>query len=459
MNQDLIGRLHPLLVHLPIGFLILAFLFELLALSKRFKKLRQAVPAAVLIGFFAALLSLTTGLFLEEEGGYDDRILFRHKLFAFITCGFSLTLILLISYQKNLEKGKRKVARLLLFCMLMVALTVTGHFGGSLTHGADYLSSETQEIAQPTPVVKNPEVVYEDIIRPVLEKKCYSCHSSKKQKGQLRLDGKDFILKGGKHGTILSATNSSGSLLERITRPIDNEDHMPPVEKEQLTSLETELISEWVRTGASFDTKAAEFNEQLLKKYLESVSSVETNNWWPKDEIDPAPESAINLLTQKGVRVSKISSASNYLEVIFNSSVLADAQTWETLDLISSNIASARFSFTAFSDADLSRIKNAGQLRRLFLDHTHITDKALPEIMKFVNLNYLNLVHTEISDSGLKSISNHRSLRELYIYDTRIKQASVREFLKSNPDIRVDTGMYNLTRRPTDTIIFKPILP
>jgi uncharacterized membrane protein len=135
MNQDLIGRLHPLLVHLPIGFLILAFLFELLALSKRFKKLRQAVPAAVLIGFFAALLSLTTGLFLEEEGGYDDRILFRHKLFAFITCGFSLILILLISFQKNLEKGKRKVSRLLVFCMLMIALTVTGHFGAvSYTH-------------------------------------------------------------------------------------------------------------------------------------------------------------------------------------------------------------------------------------------------------------------------------------------------------------------------------------
>ena len=459
MNQDLIGRLHPLLVHLPIGFLILAFIFELLTFRKRFKKLRQAVPAAVLLGFFAALISLTTGLFLEEEGGYDDRILFKHKLFAFITCGFSLALLLLISYQKNLEKGKRKAARFLLFCLLMITLTVTGHYGGSLTHGAEYLSTATSENPKPVQVMKNPELVYNDIIRPVLEQKCYSCHSSKKQKGQLRLDGKDFILKGGKHGTILSDAAGAGCLVERIKLPTDNEDHMPPVEKEQLTSLEIEILSEWARTGASFDAKAAEFNAPLLKKYIESVSSVETNNWWPKDEIDPAPESAINILTQQGVRVSKLATESNYVEVIFNSSVATDDKTWDAVDLISANIASVRFSFTGFNDSDLMRLKNAVHLRRLFLDHTRITDKAMPAIMKFMELNYLNLVGTEISNNGLLSISKHPALRELFLFDTRINKVAIADFLRSNPDVRLDTGNYILTNRPTDTIVFRPTLP
>ena len=64
MNQDLIGRLHPLLVHLPIGFLILAFIFELLTFRKRFKKLRQAVPAAVLLGF----INIGKDAVVETEG-------------------------------------------------------------------------------------------------------------------------------------------------------------------------------------------------------------------------------------------------------------------------------------------------------------------------------------------------------------------------------------------------------
>jgi uncharacterized membrane protein len=459
MNQDLIGRLHPLIVHLPIGFLVLAFVFELLSLTRKFKKNQKSVPVAVLFGFFAAMASLTTGLFLEDEGGYDDHLLFKHKLFAFITCGFSLTLLLLLAYQKNLEKGKRKVARILLFSMLMVALTITGHFGGSLTHGADYLNPESNTSVQITPVVKNPELVFDDIIQPVLAQKCYSCHSSKKQKGQLRLDGKEFILKGGKHGRILADEKQKSLLTQRINLPYDDEDHMPPTEKEQLTGLEIELITEWTKTGASFDAKVSDFNPALVKKLIESLSSRSQISWWPTDEIDAIPESAIQLLVEKGVRISNLSKTSNYVEIIFNSSAIRDAQTWSTIELIAANIASARFSFSEFDDEDLARLTKASDLRRLYLDHTQITNRSMPALKKFNHLSYLNLVGTQVSKEGLLELSDHPSLREIYIFDTDLKVSEVTEFSKSNPRIRIDTGRNFLISRPTDTIIYKPIVP
>ena len=47
--------------------------------------------------------------------------------------------------------------------------------------------------------------VYDSVIQPIFQTKCYSCHSSKKQKGGLRLDKYDLIMKGGKDGKIIEA--------------------------------------------------------------------------------------------------------------------------------------------------------------------------------------------------------------------------------------------------------------
>ena len=70
-----IGRLHPLLVHLPIGVLLLAFLFEVLSRMRPYKKLRFAIRPALGIGTLAALASVVTGLYLADLGAYDERIL------------------------------------------------------------------------------------------------------------------------------------------------------------------------------------------------------------------------------------------------------------------------------------------------------------------------------------------------------------------------------------------------
>ena len=44
------------------------------------------------------------------------------------------------------------------------------------------------------------EKFFEQNVRPLLAEKCYSCHGEKKQKGGLRLDSIEAILKGGESG-------------------------------------------------------------------------------------------------------------------------------------------------------------------------------------------------------------------------------------------------------------------
>ena len=53
--SGLLGRLHPALVHLPIGILLLCCLIHLLAGHKRFPSLQAAVPVLLFWGMVSAI--------------------------------------------------------------------------------------------------------------------------------------------------------------------------------------------------------------------------------------------------------------------------------------------------------------------------------------------------------------------------------------------------------------------
>jgi uncharacterized membrane protein len=134
------GYFHPLLVHLPIGFLLLAILMDLLAYRSAFVQYRAAVPMTLFLGFVAALLSCGTGYLLANSGDYDFSSLQTHQQAGWIVAGASggLWLLNAVFFRKQSQAGSRWMSALLLALGGLIAYT--GHQGGSLTHGSDYLS-------------------------------------------------------------------------------------------------------------------------------------------------------------------------------------------------------------------------------------------------------------------------------------------------------------------------------
>ncbi|PYM15113.1 MAG: hypothetical protein DME18_05055 [Verrucomicrobia bacterium] len=68
-------------------------------------------------------------------------------------------------------------------------------------------------------------------IRPILEASCFRCHGEEKQKGDLRLDSLQALLKGGEDGKVVVPGNSKKSLLVAAVAQIDDEIAMPPKRK------------------------------------------------------------------------------------------------------------------------------------------------------------------------------------------------------------------------------------
>jgi hypothetical protein len=105
------------------------------------------------------------------------------------------------------------------------------------------------------PVVSNPPdpagvEFFEKRVRPLLVRHCYECHSAdaKKVKGELLLDSRAAVLKGGRSGPALVPGKPDQSLLIKAVRYHDEELRMPPaapLKAEEIADLEA-----WVRMGA-----------------------------------------------------------------------------------------------------------------------------------------------------------------------------------------------------------------
>jgi uncharacterized membrane protein len=91
------GRFHPVLVHLPIGGLILVAVLELLAKFTRFKDAAHCNRLILGLTAAASVAAAALGWMLSRGGGYDPQLLPLHMWTGFAVAAAS-TLTFLLSW-------------------------------------------------------------------------------------------------------------------------------------------------------------------------------------------------------------------------------------------------------------------------------------------------------------------------------------------------------------------------
>jgi uncharacterized membrane protein len=450
------GRFHPILVHFPIGILWLAFVFELLSRTKKFKKVKFAVEPSLLIGAGGAVFAALSGFLLSQEGGYEEKLLQNHQWLGIGTAIFSLLTYLFHRRTFLLKEKQRKRLRIIVFIPLMVLLIATGHLGGSMTHGEDFLtpnSAEGEELTKQVSFSKDSNF-YKHIIAPLLEKKCYSCHNAKKQKGQLRLDEVEFILKGGKHGVVVKPANATESeLYKRLILPAEDEHHMPPKGRPQLTNNEVDVLYGWMEAGASFDKKISEFVDKKIVQYIESLEETSATVELDDTAIPELDAERIVELRAKGIIVMPLSQNTKFAKAFFiNPATITDKEV-ELLTPFKQQLIQLKLTRTAISNSALKTLSTFGNLRSLELDYTAITDEAINQLKELNKLERLNLVSTKVTDKGILALAALPSLKEVFIFNTRVTKQAIVDFQKRNQKVFLDTGNYTLKTLASDTIV------
>ena len=251
------GRMHPLLLHFPV-VLIVIYLFLLFILpvtpGNNNELIRQRL---LLLAAFTAVVTAIMGLFLSREEGYDAAALRWHKwsgvLVSFFVCGW---------YYLHHKTGNKKTVSVIVALIGVGLVTYTGHEGASLTHGEGFLLAPLAEKKKQAPVSVEDANVFTHLVLPVLEEKCMSCHNEKKAKGELIMSTQALLLKGGKNGVLWDTTAADlGLLLRRVHLPEEDEEHMPPAGKVQLTNEEISILTAWIKKGADFNLQVAALPE------------------------------------------------------------------------------------------------------------------------------------------------------------------------------------------------------
>jgi len=255
------GRLHPLLVHLPIGGLLVLALLEVLARFPRFKEAAGNSCLIIAIVTAGSVVAVAAGWMLSQSGDYNPGLLRWHKwggVALAAICALAWVLVWL---------GWPRAYRVSLFVGVVVLLVV-GHLGASLTHGRGFLTSRVPPGLFQRPVSDpeagtsaattvfpglTPQRIFAEVIQPMLLERCSACHGAEKQKAGLRVDTPEALLRGGESGPVLVPGRSSDSLvLKRLLLPLDDEDHMPPEGKPQPTLAEILALRWWIDNGAPF---------------------------------------------------------------------------------------------------------------------------------------------------------------------------------------------------------------
>lgn len=419
-----INRFHPLLVHLPIGMLILALLMELLQWRTRRTDLKPAISIALNVSLIASLFAVGTGWFLAEEGGYDADLLFWHK---WMGIGMTTILALICGMRR---KGKEGLTLPLLLVVVLL-LFGAGHYGGSITHGEDYLFTSGKAEAVVLENIQEAEV-YARVIQPIFKQKCVSCHNASKEKGGLLMTTIEGLKAGGEKGQLLDLEHPMKSaLLARIHLPKSEKEHMPPSGKKQLTDDEKLLLEWWLKNKACFDCKVADMEgQEMVSEILEKYKGTRKSKLKDLPRIEAAQ---LARLSAAGIAVYPLSADNPYVIVNLSGKKDLSKKTFRALDKIGEYVLELNVQRSNFSDQLASWLPSFPQLQKLQVQNTTISNKSIAILKELEQLESLNIYGTTITDEAVTHLEKMTSLKRLYCWQTKMTETGIQNLQKSKP--------------------------
>ena len=125
-----------------------------------------------------------------------------------------------------------------------------------------------------TPQQIEDERFFEQEVRPLLVERCFECHGPEhpEPEGDLRMTGRDALIKGGLSGSALTPGDPETSRLVHAVRYTDSQLKMPP--RDRLSSKEIATLEEWVRRGAPWPGAAP----TVLNE--EGIDVATGREWW-----------------------------------------------------------------------------------------------------------------------------------------------------------------------------------
>lgn len=139
--MEFLAELHPKVIHFPIAFFILYFLFETAGIMLNKDYLNKSAFIVLALGVFFSVIAVLTGNQAHEmvkqvqiDAALYNEFIDQHELFSTITLWFFLALLMARTYLTVKKKfaGKVRYAFIILGLVGSVLIYITGMYGGEL---------------------------------------------------------------------------------------------------------------------------------------------------------------------------------------------------------------------------------------------------------------------------------------------------------------------------------------
>ncbi|HKG69007.1 MAG TPA: c-type cytochrome domain-containing protein, partial [Segetibacter sp.] len=430
---QVVGRMHPMFLHFPIVLLLLSFFTFWLPENQHNKEWFNGLR---LVASLSAMVTAIMGILLSLEDERSGNILQLHKW-----TGVGIALLSFLFYSFHHFFNHKIIGRSFTL-IASLCIVIAGHFGASLTHGENYLLAPVSTKEKKL-VSIDQAMIFADVIKPVFEKKCFSCHRSGNIKGGLMLDDSSGIMSGGKTGPLFVAGYPDSSLLiRRILLPPEDKKHMPPASKPALADDEIGLLKAWIQSGGLMNKRIMELPEQDTFRIAAAKFLGPSEKELSKTVYDfpAADDKKINALNNNYRVIEPQGVGSPALSVHFYGKNAYSKKSLEELLPLKQQIIQLSLARMPVKDDDLALIKQMTNLRELNLNYTDVTSKGLEQLMGLQNLQEIALSGTAIDRTSLEKIAALPSINSVYIWNTRIDSMHVASVRNKFKKVNIETG-------------------
>jgi hypothetical protein len=294
--------------------------------------------------------------------------------------------------------------------------------------------------------------LYPELVQPILTAKCAGCHGEDKQKGKLRVDTFAELMKGGSEGeSVVAGKVNDSSLLQRVYLPLDDDEHMPPEGKDQLTTQETAVIAFWIQSGAKADATIGSLKPD--EKANAAIANVIGN--LPKaeakvaeaDKMKLTPEQEKTIATTIGnvekSGASLMAIAQDTPELRFSALNVAKEFSDDGLAVlkpVAGQLKWVDLARTQVTDKGLAHLAGMKGITRLHLENTKVTDAGLDHIKGLADLEYLNLYGTQVTDAGIMKLAGLKKLKKIFLWQSKVTEGGATKLAATIPGLDANTG-------------------